>query len=58
MVVIIVLQFGLSSPRQCDNDAAGREYMAAVCMMFGSFASSLVLELLMIIIGSRGAPFI
>ena len=58
VVVIIVLQFGLSSPRQCDDDVAGREYMAAVCMMFGSFATSLLLELLMIIIGSRGAPII
>lgn len=44
IVIIIVFQFGLSRPTDCNNDVSGRHYLATVCLTFGSYSASFMTE--------------
>ncbi|CAL8469008.1 g8549 [Coccomyxa elongata] len=56
IVIIIIFQFALSKPTDCDNDTPSRHYLATVCVIFGSYSTSFLTELLMIAVGLRGTP--
>lgn len=53
-MIIIIFQFALSNPTDCDNDASSRHYLATVCLIFGSYSASFLTELMMIAVGLRG----
>ncbi|CAL8469007.1 g8548 [Coccomyxa elongata] len=56
MVVIIVFQFGLTKPTNCNNDYGSSNYLATVCLIFGAYSASFLTELAIIAVGLRGTP--